>query len=65
MDVMRDMLKSDGLIDEDEQKDDDPFARRAQKPKRPEYAEWARTEPTRSPLFRKDLHFEKKASGCF
>ena len=26
MDVMRDMLKSDGLIDEDEQKDDDPFA---------------------------------------
>ena len=26
MDVLADMLKSDGLIDEDEQKDDDPFA---------------------------------------
>ena len=26
MDVMRDMLKSDGLIDEDSQADDDPFA---------------------------------------
>ena len=26
MDVMRDMLKSDGLIDEDEPKEDDPFA---------------------------------------
>ncbi len=26
MDVMRDMLKSDGLIDEDDQRDDDPFA---------------------------------------